>query len=285
MVVAAALAPFGFIAAGPFLRTHRFVAGRANFWLGLFLLSIGMGWLVHPFWGLCLLMAGLLIGIQAEMEVAGRGLFASGMVAILAASVVGVAGFWHWASGIGRMEAQLMLSRVTEHLQVQMKPSANLPADWLQTLLWQTPAVVVSLLIITLAVALMFERLTLKAMGSRSPCRYLLNQFSLPDACVWVAIVSMLLSFLDSVPKWLNIAGTNVLLVIAVLYFLQGLAVLQHVYRALRMGRFWRWLFTIVICLQIPWVLSVVGLADFWMNFRHRLSKSKRLSKAYKQGE
>ena len=58
-----------------------------------------------------------------------------------------------------------------------------------------------------------------------------------------------------------------------VLYFFQGLAVLEVLLNALKAGMFTRVVVYFFLVGQLFFVLSAVGLIDYWADFRRRLSK------------
>jgi hypothetical protein len=68
----------------------------------------------------------------------------------------------------------------------------------------------------------------------------------------------------------LLILGSNVFNVALILYFFQGLAVTEVFLLAMRAGLFFR-LFTYFILIgQLFFVVSAIGVIDFWVDFRRR---------------
>ena len=98
--------------------------------------------------------------------------------------------------------------------------------------------------------------------------------FEFSDQLVWGWVVGLALCLLPLPPVW-NAIGTNVLLVCAFLYAVRGLAVFSagsrrvpgHVIATL----------TLIAMFLLPFViggLTLLGLADTWLDFRRRLTAS-----------
>jgi uncharacterized protein YybS (DUF2232 family) len=61
-----------------------------------------------------------------------------------------------------------------------------------------------------------------------------------------------------------------------VIYLFQGLAVLEVSFLAFRIGTFWKVLIYVLVVGQLFFLLSAVGVIDYWVDFRQRLTKWKR---------
>jgi hypothetical protein len=225
------------------------------------------------------------VGLLTELELSGESLFLAASLATLAAYVVSCLSFLAWANWLGRAQLEDTKVQVSTYLTTQMQNTKDLPTDWIETLLWQTPSVVLILLIFTAVIVLSTDRMAFRLTQGKRTARYVLDQFAVPDAFVWLALASILFSFLEGVPRWVTLTAMNALNVMIVLYFLQGMAVVQHVFRAMRLSPMWRWLTSILLVLHLFVLVSGLGFLDYWLNFRHRLRKTDRLSRAFKQGE
>ncbi|MFQ5483133.1 MAG: DUF2232 domain-containing protein, partial [Nitrospinaceae bacterium] len=90
----------------------------------------------------------------------------------------------------------------------------------------------------------------------------------LPDQTVWVFILSAALSFLGG--EGLRLLGMNVLIVILVLYLLQGLSIAFHILKAKRVPGLVGVLILALVLSQ-PMLIGLViglGLFDVWVDFR-----------------
>jgi hypothetical protein len=104
--------------------------------------------------------------------------------------------------------------------------------------------------------------------------------FKIPDFFVWVTMVSFLLSFVDLKNEGLMTLGVNVFNVMVVLYFFQGLAIMEWMMNLFKMGFFMRLLTYLIVVGQLFFLLSAVGFIDFWVDFRQRFSNWKTAEKS-----
>src|SRR5690606_40408657 len=96
--------------------------------------------------------------------------------------------------------------------------------------------------------------------------------FRVPDVMIWPLLLSMLFSFTQHGYEFVRLVSLNVLNVLTVLYFFQGLAVVAAYFRVYRVNSLLQTLFYVFVLFQAMF-LSVIGLADYWLDFRHRLVK------------
>jgi hypothetical protein len=145
-----------------------------------------------------------------------------------------------------------------------------------ETLLMQAPSGVVIFFIVSLFVAVVLEDRMRLWMRLPAGQNHHLSWFRLPDAYVWPLIVALYFAFTRaSWPAWpwLQPVSLNILNVLVVLYFFQGLAVIVKAFELLRVAAFWQILFFALILPQMVLFVSVLGLMDYWLNFRVRLSR------------
>ena len=90
-----------------------------------------------------------------------------------------------------------------------------------------------------------------------------------PDPWVWGLIVSLGLVALSPRGSAAWFAGMNILFVFLLIYTAQGIAVVEHFQRRLRIPAIWRSLLYAVI-LALPTVVGVIafGVVDIWGDFR-----------------
>lgn len=100
------------------------------------------------------------------------------------------------------------------------------------------------------------------------PAPGIFTTFKNPDPLVWVVIVA---GFAMLVPvAAVKTVALNILIVTGFMYFLQGLAVMQHFFGRFGIPRFLRVIIYLALALQ-PYLLlavAVVGIFDIWGNFR-----------------
>jgi len=95
-----------------------------------------------------------------------------------------------------------------------------------------------------------------------------LNQWKAPEFLVWFAIACGILLLMPN--QLVKLIGLNGILVMMVVYFFQGIAVVSFFFEAKRFPRMLRILFYGIIFLQQLILLLVIGLGffDIWLDFR-----------------
>lgn len=256
----------------PFLRLLRKTQGALKFWtagliVAVLFAALGAGplaVLVGSIW--------MTLGVYSELESRGRGWWISGLAALTAGTAVAVAGFSAILKRLGITTWERFVALVDEKIMafVPMDPSVKPePALFAQ----QIPSVLVILLLLSLGTALIFERKLFAWTGfprDRVASHLKLLEFRVPDAFIWVALTGFLLTMVNFGSKTLAAFGLNVVNVSVVLYFFQGLAVLEVLLNALKAGAFLRLAVYLILVGQLFFVLSLVGLIDYWVDFRRR---------------
>ena len=92
--------------------------------------------------------------------------------------------------------------------------------------------------------------------------------WQLPDKLIWLLIVSAALSLLGS--GVLKNTGYSLVIIAAILYFFQGLAVFVHFLDRWNVPRFLRFIIYVILAVQSYGLLllTILGIADIWLNFR-----------------
>ena len=137
-----------------------------------------------------------------------------------------------------------------------------------QVLLRITPALVTaSTLFVTWSNTLLAKPL-LKSRSLFYPDFGSLKMWKAPEALVWVAIGCALALFIPVTA--IKIIGLNGLLVLMMIYFFQGIAIVSFYFEKKRFPRFIRFFLYALIALQQLVLLVVIGLGffDMWVNFR-----------------
>lgn len=216
-----------------------------------------------------------------ELEQRGTGWWVSGLLSVFAGacfSSLGVYGAFkvngiNTAAEVQKLAEQLA-AKVTE-----MNPAVKLDA---MILMQQIPSAVVILLVLALGVGLIFERRVFSWLNlPREKIASQLNllEYRVPDYFIWVAMTAFLLTMVSFGGKAIAILAVNILNVAIVLYFFQGLAVLEVFLNSIRAGLFTRILTYIILVGQMLLFLSIIGLIDYWVDFRGRIRKMTRLPK------
>ncbi len=115
---------------------------------------------------------------------------------------------------------------------------------------------------------LMMARAVMTARSMKFPDFGNLALWSAPEPLVWVAIAGGMALMIPA--KGVKIVGMNVLLVLAAVYFFQGLAIVSHYFEKKAFPRMFRMFFYALMAIQQFLILLVIaiGFFDMWMNFR-----------------
>ena len=94
------------------------------------------------------------------------------------------------------------------------------------------------------------------------------RKFRNPDHLIWVVIATGFALLLKSAD--VTTAALNVLIVTLSLYFLQGLAIITHLFDRFAVPRFVRVIFYVLLALQpyLTVAVAALGIFDLWGNFR-----------------
>lgn len=259
----------------PLLRVLRKTYGPLAFWL-LGVVVTGAAWLLNA-QPLALFIGSIWMtsGAYIELEHKGFGWWISGLLSIAIGSV---------ASGLGLLgafkkngintyaEIQKLAEQFSQQVQT-MNPAVKLDPS---VLVQQIPSAVVIVLILALGVGLIFERRVFSWLNlprEKTASQLKLLEYRVPDYVIWIAMTAFLLTMVSFGGKATAILAVNILNVCIVLYFFQGLAVLEVFLNSMRAGVFTRVLTYIILVGQMLLVLSVVGLIDYWVDFRSRIRK------------
>jgi hypothetical protein len=169
-------------------------------------------------------------------------------------------------STVIRARAEEFAAQVTA-----LQPAVKINVD---SLLPQIPGAFLILLALSLWIALLAESPWQAPLKAKSPLRLTrLQGFRVPDAFIWIFLMSVMLALADlNLPAAQKIA-VNVLYVSVILYFFQGVAVIGAFFRWQRMGQFWQILSYVIFITQLFLAVSFLGLLDFWLDFRQRMVK------------
>ncbi|KYG69001.1 hypothetical protein AZI87_07185 [Bdellovibrio bacteriovorus] len=261
----------------PLLRVLRKAYGPLAFWI-LGLVATGAAWLLNaqPL-ALFLGSVWMTLGAYMELEQKGVGWWISGLASVAIGSAAAGLGLFGalQKNGINTYaEVQKLMEQFSAQVQ-KMNPAVKLdPAILVQ----QIPSAIVILLIITLGVGLIFERRVFSWLNlprEKIASQLKLLEYRVPDFVIWVAMTAFLLTMVSFGGKATSILAVNIVNVVIVLYFFQGLAVLEVFLNSMKAGVFMRVLTYIILVGQLLLVLSVVGLIDYWVDFRARLNKVK----------
>jgi len=273
----ALLAPATLIlGAAPMLAIRR-AFGRAWFWLPLFAVAAGFFATKAVAAGVCMVIATILVGVYSEVEEHGLSIFNSAALGVLAsvgAAAVGIGGYVLHTKNALQVLAHGWADKALEQFTAMNEGAPVTIEDLLQ----QAPSIVMIVLFITLWVALLWER-PLRSLFRVAPKEVTTNDrllaFRVPDLGVWVMIASIAGAFIKHGVTALEVASLNVFNVMVAIYFFQGLAVVACAFRQMKLGPGWRALWFVLLVVYLNFIVSLLGLVDFWIDFRDRMAREK----------
>ena len=264
------------------MRVIRRVYGRLPFWSGHLVASAILVATGLPMYGAVVFALAVMVGTYDELEQHGSSVFTSGTVAVLAAvgsSAVGV-GLWLFETKAHLVDA--LRSQVVPVVESLKAMNTNVVVD-VSTVLQQLPSGIVIALTIALAIALVGENRLRRLFGFQEnlyqkdrlltgPVTQLVA-FRAPDATVWLVVVAIFGAFFRHGNTVAEAVSINVINVLLVVYFFQGLAIASHAFRVFKISPFWQSIWYVLLILQLFLMVSVIGFADYWLDFRERLAR------------
>ena len=268
------------------LKMLRTTVGQARFWSYGLLLTVAFLALHIYVLGFVIGAQVILIGTFGEFEDHGQSLRRAAVLSVIVSSLAAASGIFLWAAFAKEDLYQLLLSWIGFFLK--RAAETKIPVfEGLkpQALIYQLPSALVIFLILSLALALILERPISRWTGQVVERKAKLADYKNPDFFIWILILSVLGTFLHAGTKPLQVLSLNVLNVSILAYFFQGLGVLGTYFEAFQIGLIWRLLWIIILVIQLPIVLSVVGVADYWLEFRQFLMRKAAQLKKKRIGE
>lgn len=275
--VSVALSAVTFLLGATPMRLLRLKLGPFKFWsLNLVVVAILLAMKIYLFAGLFLLYT-VLIGVFSAFEESGYGLEKSFLSALGFAVFVGVVGTTSWMISQSNSQwKEQITSKLEETVSLAKIAEPEKAAEIVETIFQQFPSAVILTLVFGLFMALVMERRFKDSMGLSSRPSFKLTDFKLPLEVVWVLILSIVLAFVvEGQIGFSKVLAVNVFNVTMGLYLIQGLAVLFRYFDVFKISPFWRaiWLFILLTHLYSLVLMSVIGVADIWVEFRARFAK------------
>ncbi len=259
----------------PLLRVLRQAFGPWAFWI-LGLVVTGAAWLLsaQPL-AMFIGSVWMTLGAYNELEQRGLGWWLSGILSVLLGTGAVCISLYiaFKVNGINTYaEVQNLVEQFIVQIQ-QVNPAIKVDAS---DLMQQIPSAIAITLILALGVGLIFERRVFSWLNlprEKIASQLKLSEYRLPDFFIWVAMTAFLLTMVSFGGKAIAILAANIVNVALVLYFFQGLAVLEVFLNSIKAGTVTRVLVYIILVGQLVLILSIVGLIDYWLDFRSRIRK------------
>jgi hypothetical protein len=272
-VTAAVLLMFSFFGA-PFVRVLATTVRSSIFWgVGCFLVAtlfvfnlsiasiyVGAVWMT--------------LGFYSELEKRGTSWKKTGLLALLAGllfAVVCVIAITKGSVAGSDLVKNFMLP-LQEAMKQVMPAEEFLKFDITQYL----PGIFTAVLVSAIALSFIFEAkifslFSLKREKISSSMKWI--EFRVPDIFIWFALFGFLFSIVDLKVPHLKIAAMNFSIFSIVVFFFQGISAIEFMTRVYRTGFFTKIALYMLILGWLGPAVSVVGLLDYWVNFRKMVRK------------
>ena len=260
----------------PFIRVMHRAYKPVYFWAFGILASVAFIFAKIPIFAVLFGSIWFLIGSYGELEKRGSGWKWASFLSLLGSSVILLGGLIYTfvSLGINTWDRYvLFLTEVFANFQ-QLSPAFKIDSNMIAQ---QTPSMLVSLLVMALGNALIFEKRSatyLKISYDKIASQLKLLEFKLPDAMIWIFLSAILFSMVNFGLPILSVIGFNLVNIGVILFFFQGLAVLEVFFLTTKTSLFFRVLTYIILVGYLFVLLSALGLIDYWVDFRSRLRKA-----------
>jgi len=256
------------------LRVLRELIGHNLFWLVGTILAAAffmLGW--YPL-SAVIAVQFILIGSYAEFEDRDFTLRQAAGLSVLLTALFLTSCFYTWTAFTGKG----WLAQVVQYVQTYLDKARALNMQFLaevkaQEIVVQIPSAIVIFLILSLGLGLIFEKSVSAWAQVQATRREKLSDYTIPEFMVWVLIFALLGAFAQHGVKVVEAVSLNLLNISIVAYFFQGLAVLGKYFETFKVGPFWRVMWVLVLVVQLPILMSLVGLVDYWADFRQLFIK------------
>lgn len=263
------------LASGP-LRALRLSSPFWVFWPMTAIISAAFWFGGLPIAACAFMAVALVVGLFTEIEGWGAGRGASALVSIVALVAAVGTGFGAWCRSM-KISPAAWLTKWVEPMALKMKETYPAIEFDVEQVVSQMPSALVIMGLATLALAVLSEPTWLRFLKSRlgpvTETEATWLDFKVWDVGIYVLMLALLAAFTRHDIKMITIVGSNVLNVIIVLYFFQGMAVAFKAFAFYGVGPIWRIVIGFVLIFQLALVVAVVGVADYWLEIRSRLTR------------
>jgi len=199
------------------------------------------------------------------------------------ASTLGVCSFafFLYAAANGQVIVSLVSEYVSQNVKLTLslyesmgmsQDNIQLISDSVEAIKYVLVRMTPALLIIMLTFVVWIDTLFIKKILTRKGIHLKeiedLNQWKAPERLVWIAIFLGVLMFIPG--KNMKIAAFNCIMVLMLVYFFQGIAIVSFIFEKKRLPIALKLFIYSIIAIQQILILVIVGLGffDTWINFR-----------------
>ena len=271
---------FTYILGAVSLKVLRAKFGRAGYWGISTFLSLGLYLVGLKILGIAFFSLVVLIGVFSELEEMELHFKLSLFFTLVINSLVAGGAFAIWVYSTGPRWSQVVLTYLEDMTKkvAELNPQAQLQINFFEVML-VLPSVIVIMWIIAIYVAILLESRLVHEGNEGAPAnpssgmRAQLAELRLPDMAIWAFIAGLLAALGGIGHQGIEAVGANVLNVCFVLFFFQGIAIVARLFEKLKLPGYWQMLFMALVIIYLFPFVSLLGLTDYWFDFRGRLAK------------
>lgn len=263
------------LASGP-LRVLRQSSPFWVFWPITFAITAAFWFAGLPLAACAFAGVALVVGLFTELEDWGVGRGVSALVSIVALVAAVGTGFGAWCRTM-KISPAAWLTKWVEPMAAKMKETYPAIEFDVEQVVSQMPSALIIMALVTLALSVLSETTWRRFLDpslrleTESDPKWM--DFKVWDIGIYALMLALLAAFTRHDVKLVTVLGSNVLNVIIVLYFFQGMAVAFKAFSFYGVGPLWRILIGFVLIFQLALVVAVVGVADYWLEIRSRLTR------------
>jgi len=258
------------------LRGMRLLLGGLVYWSILIGLSGLLVWSDRHYLAVTLLGLGMVVGLFTEAEEREHDLVSAAFLSVITTALLGAGSLALWISQRGT-GWYLELVNKTEQVLSQVPQWSEEVGIQAKDIVARAPSMIVIALIFGLFFALLMEGRVTQLAGARINRRHKLRGFAVPDSFIWFFLAAMAGAFLARSTPLLEIVCVNLLNICVVVFFMQGLAVVASYMEAFKIGVIGHIILFLMflppLFLVMSVIMSVIGLMDYWLNLRERMSR------------
>ncbi|MBC7464840.1 MAG: DUF2232 domain-containing protein [Bdellovibrio sp.] len=263
---------FSFLGA-PFLRAFSVSAKPKVFWTAGVLLVIALIVMGMTLPSVYIGAIWMTLGIYSELEKRGVNWRAAGLISLIS-GVVSAAVLLTLLTRF--LAGQNLISDLLQPLQTAMNkafPEDPIEASVIASYL---PGIFAATLFMAMGLGFILETkinqiFNIQRTRVASGLKWL--EFRLPDAFIWVSLFAAFFGLIGINQPIVEKVALNIVIVSVVAFFFQGLVVVEFMTRAFRLGSFSKTILFIFLLLQAAPALILVGLIDYWADFRQKVRK------------
>lgn len=238
-----------------------FVAGLTNYEISQTAVYVGAMWMT--------------LGAYSELEKRGVNWRGAGLISLSAGLLFALAGYFLILKNLTTEDVLANLVQPLEAAITKAFPDVDMAELNIARAL---PGVLLASLFGALAAGLALETKAVKMFKLQrervvSGLRWL--DFRLPDSLLWafLAAAFVMVQNFTVLPAGILTVATNIIIFSTAAMFFQGLAVVEFILRFSRSGLFMRTITYLLIILQLAPFVVLLGLVDYWADFRKLVRK------------